>query len=178
MGFSLGGLARRIAMLASPAESWCTLNEASLSAGRSQPPAGLVLPPCYRLLPRCSAGLGDLPLPTRHRDGCNDSFALAGTTAKATLTACPAIGFLLYLSRIHATDTAAVISVLVIISRIYDFRAVSSGCRCSPKTAVELSEHWSGHSCAIELWSSSSAIRLSPSQIRACGFPAPGSSRG
>jgi RNA-directed DNA polymerase len=29
-----------------------------------------------------------------------------------------------------------------------------------------------------ELWSSSSAIRLSPSQIRACGFPAPGSSRG
>jgi hypothetical protein len=29
-----------------------------------------------------------------------------------------------------------------------------------------------------KLWSSSSAIRLSPSQIRACGFPAPGSSRG
>ncbi|WP_429649581.1 transposase, partial [Skermanella aerolata] len=28
------------------------------------------------------------------------------------------------------------------------------------------------------LRSSSSAIRLSPSQIRACGFPAPGSSRG
>ena len=27
-------------------------------------------------------------------------------------------------------------------------------------------------------WSSSSAIRLSPSRIRACGFPAPGSSRG
>ncbi|MER9337437.1 hypothetical protein NKJ06_26215, partial [Mesorhizobium sp. M0293] len=27
-------------------------------------------------------------------------------------------------------------------------------------------------------WSSSSAIRLSPSQIRAGGFPAPGSSRG
>ena len=30
----------------------------------------------------------------------------------------------------------------------------------------------------LSLWSSSSAIRLSPSQIRACGFPAPGSSRG
>jgi hypothetical protein len=36
---------------------------------------------------------------------------------------------------------------------------------------------WSGR-LRQGLWSSSSAIRLSPSQIRACGFPAPGSSRG
>ena len=35
-----------------------------------------------------------------------------------------------------------------------------------------------GVNVCIRLRSSSSAIRLSPSQIRACGFPAPGSSRG
>jgi hypothetical protein len=35
-----------------------------------------------------------------------------------------------------------------------------------------------GRGCNVDAWSSSSAIRLSPSRIRACRFPAPGSSRG
>jgi Protein of unknown function (DUF559) len=34
------------------------------------------------------------------------------------------------------------------------------------------------HNLVAWSWSSSSAIRLLPSQIRACSFPAPGSSRG